>query len=148
MEDNKFPALDTIDIHELLPQQPPFVMIDRLLAYDERITTCAYTILADNIFCDDGVFTASGLIENVAQTCAARLGFVNKYILQQGVQVGYIGAIRNLTIQREPRVGETIVTTITVEESVMGMTLASARVETNGECIVKAEIKIALAPAD
>ena len=37
MEDNKFPALDTIDIHELLPQQPPFVMIDCLLAYDERI---------------------------------------------------------------------------------------------------------------
>ena len=81
----------------------------------------------------------------MAQTCAARLGFINKYILKCGVQVGYIGAIRNFTIHRRPRVGEVLVTTIHVEENVMGMTLATARIEVGGECMAETEIKIALA---
>ena len=59
--------------------------------------------------------------------------------------MGYIGAVRNLTIYREPRVGETLRTTVVIEESVMGMTLASARVEVADELIAETQIKIALA---
>lgn len=145
MADNILPAFHTIDVTELLPQQPPFVMVDALLSYDERTTSCRLLVRDDNLFCDGGLLSASGLIENVAQTCAARLGFINKYILKCGVQVGYIGAIRNFTIHRQPRVGEVLVTTIHVEENVMGMTLATARIEVGGECMAETEIKIALA---
>ena len=70
--------LRQIDVHELLPQQEPFVMIGSLTYFDEVRTVTETTIAADNIFVDDGCFSASGLIENVAQTCAVRIGFVNK----------------------------------------------------------------------
>jgi predicted hotdog family 3-hydroxylacyl-ACP dehydratase len=136
--------LRNIDIHTLLPQQEPFVMVGCLTAFDEVRTVTETTIAADNIFVDDGRFSASGLIENIAQTCAARIGFVNKYILQKGIQIGFIGAIRNLEVLGLPRVGDTIVTTVDVLEDIFGMTLAEASISCGGETIVRTQIKIAV----
>lgn len=136
--------LRQIDIHSLLPQQEPFVMIGCLVYFDERRTITETTIKEDSIFVDDGLFSASGLIENIAQTCAARIGFVNKYILKKGIQIGFIGAIRNLEVYRLPKVGETITTTMDVVEEVFGMTLAKAHVTCGEETLVSTEIKIAL----
>lgn len=136
--------LRNIDIHTLLPQQEPFVMVGCLTAFDEVRTVTETTIAAYNIFVDDGRFSASGLIENIAQTCAARIGFVNKYILQKGIQIGFIGAIRNLEVLGLPRVGDTIVTTVDVLEDIFGMTLAEASISCGGETIVRTQIKIAV----
>lgn len=136
--------LRKIDIHELLPQQDPFVMVDHLIFFDETRTVTELTIKNDNLFCEDGELTASGLIENVAQTCAARIGYVNKYILQKGIQIGFIGAIRNFDILKLPSVGETITTTVDVEEEVFNMTLATASVKCGEQVIVNTSIKIAI----
>ena len=97
--------LRQIDIHELLPQQEPFVMIDTIVRFDPVLTVTETRVKPENIFVDGGCFTASGLMENIAQTCAARIGYVNKYILRKGIQVGLIGAVRNMEIRRLPRVG-------------------------------------------
>lgn len=137
-----------IDIRTLLPQQPPFVMVGNILSCDATTTRCSYTVPPDNIFCEGGVFTAPGLIEHVAQTAAARLGFINLYVNKaDSVQVGYIGAIKDFEIVRLPRVGETIETEVQVEQEVMGMTLVSARVMIGNELIATTSMKIALAPA-
>ena len=133
-----------IDIHTLLPQQEPFVMTGSLVYFDERLTTTETIIREDHIFTDEGLFSASGLIENIAQTCAARIGFVNKYILKKGIQIGFIGAIRNLEVFRLPKVGEMITTTVNVVEEIFGMTLATAQVTCGEETLVTTEIKIAL----
>lgn len=100
----------SIDVHELLPQQEPFVMIGRLTHFEMATSTTETTIRYDNIFVDDGKFSASGMMENIAQTCAARIGFYNKYILHKEVQVGFIGAVRDYTVSRLPSVGSTITT--------------------------------------
>lgn len=136
--------LRQIDIHSLLPQQEPFVMIGRLIYFDERRTMTETTIKEDNIFVDEGMFSASGLIENIAQTCAARIGFANKYLLKKGIQIGFIGAIRNLELFRLPKAGETITTTMDVVDEVFGMILAQARVTCGEETLVSTEIKIAI----
>jgi predicted hotdog family 3-hydroxylacyl-ACP dehydratase len=133
-----------IDIHTLLPQQEPFVMVDRLIQIDEKSFATETQVKVENIFVDDGCLSASGLIENIAQTCAARIGFVNKYILQKGIQVGFIGAVRNLEILSLPQVGQTITTKVEVVEEVFGMTLAKATVTCEGETLVTTEMKIAL----
>lgn len=135
---------DIIDIRELLPQQEPFVMVGKLTYCDQRNTVTQTEILADNIFVDEGVFTASGIIENIAQTCAARIGYVNKYILGKGVQLGFIGAIRNLTLYRYPKVGDLIETTVEVIEEIFGMTLVSATVTIGQEVLAETQMKIAL----
>ena len=136
--------LRQIDIHELLPQQEPFVMIGTLTCFDEVKTVTETTIAADNIFVDDGRFSASGLIENVAQTCAARIGFVNKYLYNNGIQIGVIGAVRKLVINSLPAAGKTIQTTVETISEVFGMTLAKATVTCDGEELLSTEIKISV----
>lgn len=136
--------LRTIDIHELLPQQEPFVMVGQLVHFDITRTVTETTIGSENMFVENGQMTASGLIENIAQTCAARIGYVNKYILKKGIQIGFIGAIRNLEVKALPAVGDTIRTTVDVMEEVFGMILANASIECNGKTMVTTEMKIAI----
>ena len=133
-----------IDIHTLLPQQEPFVMVGSLIQIDEKSFATETVVKAENIFVDDGRLSASGLIENIAQTCAARIGFVNKYILKKGIQIGFIGAVRNLEVVKLPKVGQTITTKVEVVEEVFGMTLANATVTCEGETLVTTEMKIAI----
>ena len=140
--------LRSIDVHELLPQQEPFVMIGTLVKFDTTRTVTELTIPADNLFVDNGYFSASGLIENIAQTCAARIGYVNKYILLKGIQLGFIGAIRNLQVNELPKVGDTITTTVDVLEEVFGMTLANAVVTCGDKVLVTSEMKIAVREAE
>ena len=136
--------LTAIDIHELLPQQEPFVMVGKLVAFSQRLTMTETEILPNNVLVDDGRLSASGLIENIAQTCAARIGYVNKFILKKGVQLGFIGAIRNFEVMALPKVGDVIETSVEVVEEVFGMTLANATVKCGGEVIAQAEMKIAV----
>ena len=59
--------------------------------------------------------------------------------------MGYIGAINNLTILREPRVGEVIVTTVQVLEQIMGMTLIQGTIKAGDEVLAEGTMKIAIA---
>ena len=136
--------LRSIDIHTLLPQQEPFVMIHTLVHFDRTLTVTETRVEADNLFTDNGCFSASGLMENIAQTCAARIGYVNKYILKKGIQIGFIGAVRDFRIHRLPRVGELLTTRVEVREEVFGMTLADATVRVGEEVLVETEMKIAV----
>ena len=140
--------LTKIDIHELLPQQEPFVMVGRLTHFDMEKTTTQTDIFSSNIFVENEEFSASGVIENIAQTCASRIGYVNKYILKKGIQLGFIGAIRNMKLNRLPKVGETIETSIITIEEIFGMTLVHATVKVGEELIAESEMKIALSEVE
>ena len=52
----------SIDVHELLPQQEPFVMIGVVEHYDGARTVTSLQIPEDNLFVEDGKFTVPGLI--------------------------------------------------------------------------------------
>ena len=136
--------LRSIDLHTVLPQQEPFVMVGSLIAFDADSSVTETLIREDNIFVDDGHFSASGMMENIAQTCAARVGFYNKYVLHKDVQVGFIGAVRNYVVHSLAPVGEVITTRVDILQDVVGMTLANAQVTCRGEVIAEAEIKLAV----
>lgn len=136
--------LRTIDIHKLLPQQEPFVMTGTLIHFEMNKLVTEFVIPEDNLFVNDGKFSAAGLIENMAQTCAARIGYINKYILLRGIQIGYIGAIRNLEIKELPSVGDLITTEVNIQEEVFGMLLADANVKCGDKVIASTEMKIAV----
>ena len=139
--------INDIPLNELIPQRPPFVMIDRLLSSDEVYSVTEFEVRKDNIFVENERLTASGLIENIAQTCAARIGYIN---LKNGgtVKIGVIGAINNLNIKRTPKVGEKLTTTIKLLEEVFQMTLVEAVVKIGEEELVTANMKIALTDID
>ena len=140
-------AIDELTIEELIPQRPPFVMIDRLVSSDEVYSVTELYIREDNLFVEEGRLSASGLIENIAQTCAARIGYIN---LNHGqtVKIGVIGSISNLNIERTPKVGEKLTTTIKLLEEVFQMTLVEAVIASDNEEIVHANMKIALTDID
>ena len=132
-----------IDVLELLPQRPPFVMVDHLTDYSDTQSTCCLTVRADNVFFEKGCLTAPGLIEHIAQTCAARLGYYNCYVRKTGVRLGFIGEVKDLNILRLPREGEMIETTIVVVQEIFDVTLVSAEVRVGAEVIATTLLKIA-----
>ena len=131
------------DILTLLPQRPPMVMVDRLLHCDPVVTETELTVREDNIMVDEGRLSACGLIENIAQTCAARMGYIN---LSNGkeVRVGVIGALREMEVHVLPAIGSTVKTRIEVSDEVFGMTLATAESRCGDTLLVSGTIKIAL----
>lgn len=137
--------LEQIDIHELLPQREPFVMVDKLVYFDEKTTTTSFLVREDNLFVENGRLNACALAENIAQTCAARLGYVNKYILKRGIQIGFIGAVKDMKVIDTPVVGDVLTTTIHVLEQIMGLTLVTAVIRIGDRVVTTAEMKIALA---
>ncbi|MBR4388872.1 MAG: pseudouridylate synthase [Prevotella sp.] len=146
-EDPRHPTpqfLRAIGIHELLPQQEPFVVIDHLVSFTMERTVTETTLRADNLFMEAGALNASGLVENIAQTCAARIGYINKYILKKGIQLGFIAAVRDMTIHATPLVGDTIETSIDIVAEVMGMILATGTVTCGDKTLVTTNIKIAV----
>jgi predicted hotdog family 3-hydroxylacyl-ACP dehydratase len=140
-------AIEDIALKELIPQRPPFVMIDRLLSSDAVYSVTELEVRSDNLFVDNGRLTASGIVENIAQTCAARVGYIN---LSNGetVKIGVIGSISNLNIARTPRVGEHLVTTIQLLEEVFQVTLVEAIVRSGEEELARCNMKIALTDMD
>ena len=135
--------ISSVNILDLIPQRPPFIMIDCLTHFDPVITSSRFTVRDNNLFFSEGRLLASGLIGNIAQTCAARIGYINR-LSNEVIKLGFIGAVRNLKIYKTPLTGDTIYTIITVKEEVFQMTLVDAVVKLNDETIAEAEMKIAL----
>lgn len=139
--------LRSIDVHQLLPQQDPFVMVGHMVAFDGLTTTTETPVTSDCLFVDDeGVLSTEGMIENVAQTCAVHIGYVGKYIEHRDVVVGVVGAISGLKAYGQPCVGDVLVTTITVEQEVFGITLVSAKVECGGHIMLTTAMKLGVRP--
>ena len=133
-----------IDILNLIPQQPPFVMVDKLLYCDPQTTKTALTVREENIFFNNGVLAEAGLIENIAQTCAARAGNIGNETGDSSVKIGFIGMIRNLEIARLPKAGETLVTQVNLIEEVFLISLVNATVSIGDEMITSCEMKISI----
>ena len=137
-----------IDIRGILPQREPFLFVDRLLHYDDGETVTAFTVPEGHLLVEEGKLTTSGVLENMAQSSAARIGYLSKYILHVPVRVGYIGAIRKFRLHRQPAVGETLETKILLREDVFGISLVDAVVQVGNEIIAEGSLKTALGEKD
>ncbi len=128
-----------------IPQKPPMVMIDRIVNVEGKITTTAFMIREDNVFCEEGFFREPGIIENMAQTAAAGAGF-KPGIKEGNARLGFIGGIRNLRIYALPKVGDELITRVTVEHEVFNATIVIGKIYLNDEILAECELKIFLEP--
>ena len=133
-----------IQSKELIPQRPPFIMVDALTHFDRAITRTRLLVRADNIFVENDQFTEYGVIENIAQTCAARMGYINKFLMSDKIKIGFIGAIKNLIIEELPKTGDVLNTTVNVVSEVFAITLVNAKVEAGEKLIASCEMKISI----
>jgi predicted hotdog family 3-hydroxylacyl-ACP dehydratase len=129
------------DIKALLPQGPPFVMVDELLAADISGASTRYRVTADNPMVENGQFGAGGLIENIAQTAAAGAGFVGRAAGGK-VSSGAIVSISNLEITRLAAVGEELVTAVTITARVADIIVISGTITCGQDLIAGGEMKI------
>lgn len=134
--------LESIDVRQLLPQQEPFVMVGRLVAFSATTIVTETAVRAGCLFVDDESMNVEGMIENIAQTCAVRIGYIGKYINKQPLAIGVVGAVSNLQVYGLPQVGDVITTTISVEQEVFGITLINARVECRDKTMLTASMKL------
>ena len=107
---NKFQKLD---IAKFLPHRAPFLMVDNVLSIDDNHVSTSFDIKSDCIFVKNNVFNEVGLVENAAQTCSAIVG--KSYFEEDDTEgngtklIGFISAIKKVTIHDCPPVGATIV---------------------------------------
>jgi predicted hotdog family 3-hydroxylacyl-ACP dehydratase len=129
------------NIESLIPQRPPFVMIDELSYSDGNHTRTRLQVRADNIFVEKGQFTEPGLLENIAQTAAARAGYEAKKD-NAPVRVGYIGAVKNFEVFDLPIVNDIIETEISIGNRVFDVSVIKGTIRCNNRVIATCEMKI------
>lgn len=132
-----------LQITQLIPQRPPFVMVDKVLSCDLTDAVTELYVSEDNIFLDDMKLSPAGIIENMAQSCAARMGCIN-LMNNDSVKIGFIGDIRNCEIIRQPIFNETITTYVHIVVDVMQLTLAEVTAKVGDEIVATARIKVGL----
>lgn len=131
------------EVFPLIPQRPPFVMIDKVLTADGTVSETSFTVRDGELFVEAGYFIESGLVENMAQTAAAGTGYKAQ---EDGkpAPIGFIGALKGLHITELPKVGETITTTITFVHQVMNAHIVQGLARIGNREIARCELKIFL----
>jgi 3-hydroxymyristoyl/3-hydroxydecanoyl-(acyl carrier protein) dehydratase len=148
--------MENINIKTLIPQKEPFIMVEKLLFCNLEKTQTSLSIKNDNIFVEplchcwldpqspekELIFSQSGIIENVAQTCAARMGYLN---INQPVKIGMIGSINDFEFSENiAEVGDTIFTEITVDTEIGNIILLNANVLCKDKILACGKMKVVL----
>lgn len=124
---NNAPLLAGEEIYTLIPQRPPIVMVDSFYGLKGEYSYSGLTLLPGNIFCSGTRFSECGVIEHIAQSAAARIGYIYTR-RNEPVPIGFIASVDKMTIFALPKAGDTLRTTLKVEQEVLGITMVSAEV--------------------
>ena len=129
------------DILSLIPHRPPFVMIDKLLMINEKGATSIFKISEKNLFLSDGFLAEAALIENIAQTAAARIGYISLNE-DKPAPVGYLAAVQNFEVFNLPQLHDEITTEIFIENVIFSVVIINGKIICNKKNIASCNMKI------
>lgn len=131
-------------IKNLIPQKEPFIMVDRLLYFDETTAESGFFITEDNLLSTETCFSEAGLIENMAQSVALHGGY-GAYLNTKGApKKGFLGTIKTMEIIELPKINTLIKTHIKVNHDIMGVKLSDVTVrDESGKILATATMKTA-----
>ncbi len=132
-----------IQVVKLIPQRAPFLLVDKILSHDGNITESVFRIDSDHILVEDGVLSAYGLIENMAQSAALRSGY-EAYKHNLKPKTGFIGTITNSNIYKLPAVGSTIRTEVIQTTQIMNIIVIECKCFQNEILLADCSMKIVL----
>jgi len=118
-------------------------MIDNILLSQDDVFVTDLQVRADNIFVENGRLRETGLMENIAQTCAARVGYCSGGV---NVPIGVIGGINHFELHQLPKVGQTLITSIQVVAGVANALVVDAVVTCNEATIATCSMKVFITP--
>lgn len=138
----KEPILELDRILQLIPQKPPFVMVDSLLEYTDKTGTTGFTIPEDNILVENTIFSEPGLIEHMAQSMSLWRGYEGFLSGLDKPKTGFIGAIKSVEILELPKAGNKLVTYVEILQEFMNVTSVGARTfDEEGNLLASSEMK-------
>lgn len=134
-----------IPITNLIPQRHPFIMIDSVLQWDENNALTKYQVKDDNVFYNENNLAAEGIIENMAQSCAALLGIesMNSCRTRQTC-IGVVCQIHNCTIESLPFCNEILFTEVHIKENIFNMCTIEASAKVSNRTIATSQLKLAI----
>lgn len=130
-------------ILNLIPQRAPIVMVEEFLGIEENVSRTRFTVKENNIFVNGDTMSECGLIEHIAQSAAARVGYIFKS-KNQPIPIGYIGSVNDFSLFSHPHVGDVITTTIEILQEVFNVTLIEAHCRVGDAEIATCRMKIFL----
>jgi 3-hydroxyacyl-[acyl-carrier-protein] dehydratase len=131
------------NISSVIPQRHPFIMIDNLVDATPTSFETDFTVRSENIFVKNNVLQEPALIENIAQTCAAGFGFIQKNSGEK-TGTGFIGAISKLEVHALPAVDSLIHTKARVMHQLENVFLVKGENFIGEEMLVECELKIVI----
>jgi len=140
---------DREQIKNLIPQRSPMLLIDQLIRADESFESfvTSFSVPYEHVFVEGQKLREPGLIENLAQSAATGIGY--KHSLEEASpdneaspNIGYIGAIKNLTIEKCPDVGQQIQTTITVLHEIFDVVQVRGELRVDDTFLAKGDMKV------
>jgi predicted hotdog family 3-hydroxylacyl-ACP dehydratase len=116
-------------------------MIDELLHSDDKISRSRFLVKPDNIFLENGCLQEAALLENIAQTAAARAGYTATSN-NEPVRLGYIGAVKNFEVFQLPKTADLLETAIEIANQIFDVTLIRGSIHCKGQLLASCEMKI------
>lgn len=144
MEENilKEPIIIADRILELIPQRPPFVMVDTLYEYTHLTGITGFYIPEDNILVEEGYLSEPGLIEHMAQSMSLHRGYHGFLAGLEKPKTGFIGVIKSVEILELPKAGSRLKTFVEILHEILNVTSVSAKTENEaGVVIALSEMK-------
>lgn len=121
------------------------VMLDQLDFCQGEVAQGRLRIVEDNVFMEGGLFSESGMIEAIAQTAAARTGYLARQTgngKKEDPPIGVIGSVKDFELFFRPELGDEVIVEIRVMHEVMNASVIEGRVTVNDRMACKAELKI------
>lgn len=137
------PIVDTDTILNYIPQRPPIVLVSRIYKSDETSIITGFDITDNHIFTQKGKLTESGIVENMAQSAAARAGY-EAVKNNSAPAVGFIGNIKDLVIDHLPEAGNELLTEVITKTQVMNVSIIEAKSYCQNQLVASCEMKIFL----
>ncbi len=131
----------------LIPQKPPFVLIDTLISSTDTTFCSAFSIPADHVLVNNGALLEAGLMENAAQTAALGMGYTAKQ-RNEPPPLGFIGALTRASFTGKAEVGERLETTVIVKHEVMSARVLEAQIHCGERAIATLELKVFIIDPD
>ena len=132
-----------VAIEQLIPQRSPILMVDELLQAETGKAITSLTVKGDNCFIDsDGCLAETGLIEHIAQSASAFAGYKAIGTGVDAPPVGYIGEVKKFHCYFRPRLGDQLLTAITIIAEAEGVTLIAGKTCVNDRIAAETQMKI------
>jgi predicted hotdog family 3-hydroxylacyl-ACP dehydratase len=127
------------------------VMIDSLVSCKGNTAKAILKVEEACVFIRDGKMTESGMIEAIAQTAAARTGWLAHSQADnrdRSIPIGVVGSVKGFQLFFNPKVGDEMEMEVEVMHEFMNASVVKAEVLVEGKRACSTELKIFLVSED